>query len=72
MLRTPISIYHTALSWTALGGYVGAVEVLLTAKDINRNVKVCQGRLPFATAAANGHIGIVDRLLQANVVNFAC
>ena len=60
----------TALTWAAIRGYEGVVEILLEREDINPDQADTRSRrTPLSWAAMNGHEGVVRILLEREDVN---
>ena len=57
------------LSWAALNGHLGVVEILLGQGEINPDKLDNLSRTPLSYAAENGHSGVVEILLGREEVN---
>jgi len=61
---------YTSLTWAAIKGYEGVVNILLEREDINPDqAHTKDGRTPLSWASANGHEVVVRMLLEREDVN---
>ena len=59
----------TPLSWAALRGYEGVVEILLEREEVNPDKPDNFGQTPLSYAAGRGHEEVVKMLLRQERVN---